>query len=256
MLHARARFSTRMTDFFASRAANLVRRTALLTGRVTILLFCYFNHVRHFEQKCGDTPHEARFSMRMRGRSTRERDFQPECAHAPRESTIFNERECADAPCESVMFNRNAQTLDARARFSVRMRGRLTREHDFPRECEDAPRESAIFNENDRFFLHRGPLTLYVGPPFSPIGLLFYYFTISTMYAISSKNAGTLHARARFSTRMRGRSTRERNFQPECADAPGESAIFNGNAQTLHARARFSARMLGGFTRERVFQRE
>ena len=141
-----------------------------------------------------------------------------------------------------MIFNRNARTLHARARFSVRMRGCFTREHDFPRECEDAPRESAIFNENDRFFLHRGPPTLYVGPPFSPLGLLFYYFTISTMYAISSKNARTLHARARFSTRMRGRSTRERDFQPECADAPRESVIFNRKRRR--------------FTRERYFPRE
>ena len=144
---------------------------------------------------------------------------------------------CGDAPRESAIFNRNARRLQARARFSTRMCGRSTRERDFPRECEDAPRESAVFNKNERFFLHRGPPTLYVGPPFSPVGLLFYYFTISTMYAISSKNARTLHARARFSTRMRGRFTRERDFQPECADAPRESTIFNGNARTLHARA-------------------
>ena len=120
------------------------------------------------------------------------------------------------------------RTLQARARFSARMRGRSTRERDFQRE-----------------FLHRGPPTLHVGLPLLPVGLLFYYFTNSTVTALANENARTLHARARFSARMRGRSTRERDFGRECEDAPRESAISGENARTLHARAGFSARMRG-----------
>ena len=101
------------------------------------------------------------FRAKMRGRSTRERDFQ---------------RECADAPRESAIFNRSARTLHARARFSTGMRRRFTRERYFPRECEEASRESAFFNENEKnlasrtanlkhpapglHFLHLGPPTL------------------------------------------------------------------------------------------------
>ena len=119
--------------------------------------------------------------------STRQHDFRRECEDAPRESAILGE---------------NVRTLYARARFQARMRGRSTPEGDFRRECEDAPRESAIFSENartlhararfqarmrgrssrerdfQREFLHREPPTLHVGPPFLPVGLLFYYFTI------------------------------------------------------------------------------
>ena len=160
-------------------------------------------------------------------------------------------RECADASRESAIFRENARTLHARERFSARMRRRFTREHDFPRECEDA---SAIFNENERFvFASRADRPSHRSGYYFTI-LRFYYFTISTMYANSSKNTGTLHARARFLTRMRGRFTRERDFQPECANAPRESTIFNGNARTLHARARFSTRMRGRSTRERDFR--
>ena len=78
-----------------------------------------------------------------------------------------------------------------------------TRERDFRRECEHAPRESAILGENVR----------------------------------------TLHARARFRARTRGRSTRERDFRRECEDARRESAISGENVRTLYARARFQARM-------------
>ena len=92
--------------------------------------------------------------------STRERDFRPECKDAPRESAISGQ---------------NARTLHARARFSARMRGRYTQEHDpvrratcftgrdtillffklnrardFETKCPDAPRENAIFRENAR----------------------------------------------------------------------------------------------------------
>ena len=160
-----------------------------------------------------------RFPARMRGRSTRGRDFRRECEDDPRESAIFRQ-ECEDAPRESAISGENARTLHARARFSARMRGRSTRERDFQRE-----------------FLHRGPPTLHV------VGLLFYYFSNSTVTALASKNAKTLHARARFPARMRGRSTRERAFRRECEDASRESAISGENARTLHARVRFPARM-------------
>ena len=80
-------------------------------------------------------PASKSFPARMRGRSTRERDFQPQCADAPRESTIFRE---------------NTRTLHVRARFSARTRGRSTRESDFRRECADASRESTIFRQNAR----------------------------------------------------------------------------------------------------------
>ena len=52
---------------------------------------------------------------------------------------------------------------------------------------------------------------------------------------------------------MRGRSTRERDVQRECEDAPRESAISGENVRTLYARARFSARMQGRSTPERDF---
>ena len=75
----------------------------------------------------------------------------------------------------------------------------------------------------------------------------------------------TLHARARFSARMRGRSTRKRDFRRECEDASTRerdfqrefllsillfyyfsnstvTALANKNSRTLHARARFPAR--------------
>ena len=74
--------------------------------------------------------------------------------------------------------------------------------------------------------------------------------------AILGENARTLHARTRFPARMRGRSTRERDFRRECEDAPRESATSGENARTLHARARFQARTRGRSTRERDFQRE
>ena len=158
-------------------------------------------------------PARARFPARMRGRSTRERDFRRECDDAPRESAIFSE---------------NARTFHARARFQ--------------RECEDAPRGSTIFGENARTLhartrfptriLHRGLPILHVGPPFFTdrlIILLFYYFSTSTVTALANKNARTLHARAR--------------FRREYEDAPRESAISGENVRTLHARARFPARM-------------
>ena len=62
------------------------------------------------------------------------------------------------------------------------------------------------------------------------------------MTALANENARTLHAKARFSARMRGRSR--------------ESAISGENVRRLHARARFQARMRGRSTRERHFQRE
>ena len=145
-------------------------------------------------------------------------------------------QECEDALRESAISGQNVRTLHARARFSARMRGRSTRERDFQRE-----------------FLHRGPPTLHVGPTFLPVGLLFYYFSNSTVTALANKNARTLHARARFSARMRGRSTRERDFRRECEDALRESAISGENVRTLHARARFSARMRGRSMRQRDF---
>ena len=150
----------------------------------------------------------------MPGCFTRERDFR---------------RECEDAPRENAMSGENVRMLHARMRFSARMRGRSTRERDFQREI-----------------LHRGPPTLHVGPPFLLAGLLFYFFSYlsnSTVTALANKNARMLHARARFSTRMGGRSTQERDFRPECEDAPRENAIFCESARTLHARARFPARM-------------
>ena len=267
-LHARARFSTGMRVDAPRESAIFGENARMLHARArfSARMRRRSTRERDFQRECADAPREsaifrenarthharARLSARMRGRSTREHGFQRECTEASRESAIF--RENARTPRGSAIFRENARTLHARERFSARMRGRFTREHDFPRECEDAPRESAVFNENERYILHRGPPTLYVGPPFSPVGLLFYYFTISTMNAISSKNARTLHARARFSTRMRGRFTRKRDFQPECADAPRESTIFNGNARTLHARARFSTGMRGRSTRERDFR--
>ena len=155
----------------------------------------------------------------MRGRSTRKRDFRRECEDAPRESAISGE---------------NARTLHARARFSARMRGRSTRERAF--------RENAISNENfctraanpaRRTAVFTGRATI----------LLFFYFSNSPVTALANKNARTLHARARFQARMRGRSTRERDFRRECEDAPRESAISGEDARTLHARSRFSARM-------------
>ena len=264
-LHARTRFRTRI---FASRAANPARRTAVFTGGLTILLFYYFSNstVTALANKNARTLYaRARFSARMRGRSTRERDFRRECEDAPRESAIFSE---------------NARTLHARARFSARMRGRFTRERNVRRECEDALRESAISGENvrtlhararfsarmrgrstrerdfQREFLYRRPPTLHVGSPFLPVTLLFYYFSNSTVTALANKNTRTLHARALFSARMRGRSTRERDFRRECEDAPRESAISGENVRMLHARARFSARMRGRSTRERDFRRE
>ena len=120
-LHARTRFSTRI---FASRAANPERRTAVFTGRVTILLFYYFS----------DSTVTA-LANKMRGRSKRERDFWRECEDAPRENAISGE---------------DVRTLHARARFPARMSGRSTRERDFRRGCEDAPRESAVLGENAR----------------------------------------------------------------------------------------------------------
>ena len=204
----------------------------------------------------------------MRGRSTREHDFRRECEDAPRESAISGE---------------NAKTLHARTRFPARMRGRSTRKRDFRRECEDAPRESTIFQrecedaprenaisvENVRT-LHartRFPTRIFASRAANPARrtavftdrvtiLPFYYFSNSTVTALANKNARTLHARARFQARMRGRSTREHDFRRECEDAPRESAILGENARTLHARARFPARMRGRSTRERDFQRE
>ena len=95
------------------------------------------------ERECADAPRESailgenartlhartRFPARMRGRSTRERDFRRECEDAPRESTISGEdaerstrerdfrRECEDAPRENAISGENARTLHARARF-------------------------------------------------------------------------------------------------------------------------------------------
>ena len=185
--------------------------------------------------------------------STRERDFRREWADAPRENAILGE---------------NARTLHARTRFPARMRGRSTRERDFRRECEDAPRESAIFSENART-LHartRFPTRIFASRAANPARrtavftgrvtiLLFYYFSNSTVTALANKNARMIHARTRFQARMRGRSTRERDFRREC-DAPRKSAILGENAKTLHARTRFPARMRGRSTRERDFRRE
>ena len=64
-LHARTRFPTRI---FASRAANPARRTAVFTGRVTILLFYYFSNstVTALANKNARTLHaRARFQARM-----------------------------------------------------------------------------------------------------------------------------------------------------------------------------------------------
>ena len=141
-------------------------------------------------------------------------------------------------------FSENARTLHARAQFSARMPGRSTRERDFQRE-----------------FLHRGPPTLHVGPPFFTDRrtiLQFYFFFL-------------LQPLPRSPTKMRGHSTRERDFRREYEDAPRESAILGENVRTLHARARFPARMRGRSghararfparmrgrsTRERDFRRE
>ena len=204
-----------------------------------------------------------RFQARMRGRSTREHDFRRGCEDALRESAIFSEnvrtlhaktrfqarmrgrstrerafrRECEDAPRESAIFSENARTLHAKTRIPARMRGRSTRERAFRRECEDASHARARFPT--RIFAGRQPCTS--DRRFYRSG---YYFTILLFFSFNrdgahQQNARTLHARARFPARMRGRSTRERDFRRECEDAPRESAISGENARTLHARARF-----------------
>ena len=161
-------------QFFASRAATPACRPAT---------FHRFGRPPNYSQ----TLHaRARFSARMQGRSTRERDFPRECEDATRKSTIFRENartlHARARPCTSDhLFHRSGyhftifQTQPS-ARFRDKMPGRSARERDFQRECEDAPRESAILSITQKF-LHREPPALYVRLPFTPVGL-FYSCTI------------------------------------------------------------------------------
>ena len=58
--------------------------------------------------------------------------------------------------------------------------------------------------------------------------------------AILGENVRTLHTRARFCAKRRGRSTRERDPGWKCTDAPRQSATLPENLRTSHATARFA----------------
>ena len=134
MLHARTRFPT---TIFASRATNPARRTAVFTGRLTILLFYYFSNstVTALANKNARTLHaRARFSAKMRGRSTRKSDFRRECERSTRERDF--RRECEDAPRESAILGENVRMLHARTRFPTRI---------FASRATNPARRTAVF---------------------------------------------------------------------------------------------------------------
>ena len=95
----------------------------------------------------------------------------PECR--PAEFHRFGPRTLSSTR-QSAIFSENARTLHARTRFPTRI---------FASRAANPARRTAVFT---------GRLAI----------LLFYYLSNSTVTALANKNTRTLHARARFSTRM------------------------------------------------------
>ena len=170
------------------------------------------------ELKCKDAPHQNRNCNQNARRSTRKRKFKPKC-------------------------NRNARTLHARTRFSIKMKGHFKRERDFQTECNNSLRKSATLNPNAQCSRRERDLqsNCNIAPRRS---------------AIFNEMARTFHAKARFSTKMQGRSTREPDFEPKWVEPLRESASLHRNAGLLHRRERFAIKMRGCSTQEHDLQRD
>ena len=91
----------------------------------------------------------------------------------------LHEAKYKNAPRESASFNQNARTLHAKG--------------DVELKCKDAPHQNKNCNQNARRSTRKRK--------FKPK---------------CNRNARTLHARTRFSIKMKGHSRRERDFQTEC----------------------------------------